>query len=149
MHQGGQREIDRSGWPPGPWDGEPDRWEARHAGFPVLAVRNELGNWCGYVGVPPGHPWRGGNNDDLDNVRVHGGITYASPCQGAICHVPAPGEPDDVLWIGFDCAHAYDLVPGMLQFQRGGHAGDVYRSLAYVQEQTRALADQAAAAAAG
>jgi hypothetical protein len=40
--------------PPGPWDGEPDRWEDRAAGLPVLAIRHpRAGNWCGYAAVPP------------------------------------------------------------------------------------------------
>lgn len=162
MQDEGQVEyrIDRTDWPSGPWDGEPDRWEGRHAGFPVLAVRNWNGAWCGYVGVPPGHPWRGSDKDELD-VDVHGGLTYASPCQvnGPICHVPAAGEPDDVLWLGFDCMHAGDLAPGQLagvqgEIRREVRAKykivdrDVYRPLAFVQEQARALADQAAAAAA-
>jgi hypothetical protein len=153
MQDEGQLEhrVDRTGWPAGPWDSEPeDRWEGRHAGFPVLAVRNSTGNWCGYVGVPPGHPWHG-RYDDLD-VNVHGGITYGAPCQsngGPICHVPAAGEPETVWWLGFDCAHWGDIVPTLRRYDRPGDDGDeVYRSLGYVQEQTRALADQAAAAAA-
>lgn len=166
MHEEGQGEyrVERAGWPPGPWDNEPDRWEGRHAGLPVLCVRNDFGAWCGYVGVPPGHPWRAGHYDELE-VRVHGGLTYCAPCQsngGPICHVPAPGEPDDVLWFGFDCNHAGDLAPGQLAGELGRirgevdawfmfpnvRRGDVYRPLAYVQEQTRGLAVLAAAAAA-
>jgi len=139
-------DIDRSDWKPGPWDGEPDRWEDRHAGFPVLAVRNSLGNWCGYVGMPPGHPWHGRDSDDVD-VQVHGGLTYAGKCNGVICHVPRDGEPADVFWLGFDCAHCGDLVPFMFA-RHGGYPGDVYRDLTYVQKQTRELAEAAAAAAA-
>jgi len=153
MQDEGQPEhrIDRTGWPAGPWDGEPeDRWEGRHAGFPVLAVRNHSGNWCGYVGVPPGHPWFRGDSEHVD-AEVHGGLTYAAPCQsngGPICHVPAAGEPDNVWWLGFDCAHWGDIIPGIDRFRRPGDDGkEVYRSLAYVQEETRRLADQAAAAA--
>jgi hypothetical protein len=50
--------IDRSGWTPGPWDGEPDRIEWRDAaGTPCLIVRNDMGALCGYAAVAPGHPW--------------------------------------------------------------------------------------------
>jgi len=156
--------VPRDGWPAGPWDGEPDRWEGRHAGFPILVVRAHLGALCGYVGVPPGHPWHGvdyNGVEALSSPDVHGGLTYSNSCQleGPICHVAKPGEPDAVWWLGFDCNHSGDLAPGM----RAGEAGrihrkvnaeyglvdrDVYRPLAYVQEQTRQLADQAAAAAA-
>jgi hypothetical protein len=67
---------------------------------------------CGYCGVPPGHPLHGGKGDELE---VHGGITYSAPCQvdGPICHVPLPGEPDDVFWLGYDCGHAFDIQPGL------------------------------------
>jgi hypothetical protein len=103
--------IDRSGWPKGPWDDEPDRHEWRtKAGYPGLAVRHSLGHWCGYVAVPPGHAAYG-KDDDAAGVSVHGGITYASVCNGDICHVPEPGEPDDVYWLGFDCAHSRDAAP--------------------------------------
>jgi hypothetical protein len=29
----------------------------------------------------------------------------------AICHRVEPGQPDDVWWLGFDCAHAGDTIP--------------------------------------
>lgn len=157
--------IDRSGWGAGPWEGEPDRVEWRHAGLPCLIVRNELGgHWCGYAAVPPGHPLHGRGYSDID-VDVHGGLTYANPCGGPICHVPHPGEPDDVWWFGFDCAHAYDYMPAMDARLRSlcvpgyddappyDHATAVqsdtffvpqYRDLAYVQAETNRLAEQLA-----
>lgn len=146
-----EHKVDREGWPAGPWDKEPDRWEGQHAGFPVLAVRNtSIGNWCGYVGLPVGHRWLI-DADALDESRVHGGITYGpSPCQpeGPICHAPAAGEPDDVRWIGFDCIHSGDYAPGLGRHEPlGPRDGEVYRTLEYVQAQTRELADQAARAA--
>src|SRR5690606_29850193 len=107
---------DRSEWPPGPWDNEPeDTVECRVAGFPCLLVRGPSGAWCGYVGVPPGHSLHGKSygDDAVDALNVHGGITYGGACQvgGHICHVPAPGEPDDVWWLGFDCNHSGDVSP--------------------------------------
>jgi len=107
----------------------------------VLAVRNSEGFWCGYVGVPPGHPWHGQGYDDVD-AHAHGGLTYGGLCNGVICHVPREGEPAEVFWLGFDCAHAGDASPWRLRQPDR----DVYRTLAYVQEHARALADQAAAA---
>jgi len=135
--------MERSEWGKGPWELEPDRWEDRFFGLPVLAVREpDLGNWCGYVAVPPGHPWHGGAHDDL-NPMVHGGLTYSGFCQGRICHVARPGEPENVFWVGFDCAHAGDLVPGL----RLRSTRDTYRTLAYVQDQLRGLAAAASRAA--
>jgi hypothetical protein len=152
--------IDKSTWGAGPWENEPDRFEWEHLGFPCLAVRNESGCWCGYVAVPPTHPLHGKDYDDVD-VGVHGGLTYANKCQGHICYVPKPGEPDDVWWFGFDCAHSGDFRPEY--HSRFIHYGypfsselydharaikantwtvDVYRTLEYVREQTETLVQQ-------
>jgi len=149
--------FDKSTWGDGPWQTEPDRLEWEHAGLPCLANRNHYGAWCGYVAVPPGHPLHSKFYDDVD-VSVHGGLTYASACDGAICHVPKPGEPDDVWWFGFDCNHYRDLAPAMATKQRiydflqspvfGPPLvhGDIYRTLDYVQAETNHLAEQLAAA---
>lgn len=161
----GMRAIDhadprsRPFWPPGPWDTETDeKREWRHAGFPCLMVRNNFGAWCGYVGVPPTHPCHG-QGHDTPNVDVHGGLTFAGPCDtgGKICHVPAPGEPDDVWWLGFDTNHAGDCAPGMMAmsgFLRTLHPDmrdppvgywGVYRDMDYVHGEVEHLAEQLAA----
>lgn len=60
-----------------------------------------------------------------------------------VCHIPDKGDPDMVWWLGFDCAHAGDLVPGMRRLLRGLiHDGDVYRTLDYVKNECRHLAQQ-------
>lgn len=105
------RHHDKRNWRPGPWINEPDRVEWRHRGLPCLIVRNHTGALCGYVAVPPGHPAHGAGYDSV-NVDVHGGLTFANHCdtseRALICHTPEPGEPDDVWWLGFDCAHYGD-----------------------------------------
>lgn len=137
--------ISRAGWGPGPWDNEPDRLEWRSLGYPCLIVRGSLGNLCGYVAVPPGHPWHGREPSDLGGVDVHGGITFTGPCQegGHICHVAQPGEPDDVWWIGFDCAHYQDYMPASRGLGIPMFDHDIYRDLDYVKEMVNLLADQA------
>jgi hypothetical protein len=154
--------VDRTGWPSGPWDAEPDRVEWPTAvGYTGLIVRNDLGNLCGYVAVVPGHPayertWMSadcyelGDDGKLDYQRqkanpvsdlsVHGGITYADHCAGRICHLPAPGEPDNVWWLGFDCAHSGDLVPNM--HRHFPHDWGHYRDVAYVRTEVESLAAQ-------
>lgn len=151
----------------GPWDGEPDRVEFKHAGLPCLMVRHpEGGHWCGYAGVPPSHPfhgvhydgdradeteeggWRDYENSPCGRVEVHGGLTYSAACQGSICHKAEPGEPDDVWWFGFDCAHAGDLSPQMLAYReipgwpKFPPGYETYRDLAYVHAETERLAEQ-------
>lgn len=133
------RTHDKSTWGDGPWQDEPDKmqWVDDATDLDCLIVRNGGGALCGYVGVPPEHPWHGvgysecfrGSDCDTDPddywcenrpdaaTEVHGGLTFADSCHDTgdpskgICHIPEPGRPDDVWWFGFDCAHAYDLCP--------------------------------------
>lgn len=163
----GWKPYTEGSWGKGPWDDEPDKahWVDEATGLDCLAVRNLGGGfWCGYVGVPQGHPAYGKSYDDLGDVAVHGGLTYAAPCRGNVCHVPEPGRPDTVWWLGFDCAHSGDFSPHsnsyvgdpiLGQFYKepydhlvSGKLGqvdwshEVYRTFEYVQEQCKALAAQ-------
>ncbi|MFW6056647.1 MAG: hypothetical protein ACOC9B_05000 [Chloroflexota bacterium] len=109
--------------PRGPWDGEPDKaqWVDEATGLDCLIVRNHSGALCGYVGVPKGHPLYGMDYDEvhaaIPSLGVHGGLTFASTCDEdapegyGICHIPLPGRPADVWWLGFDTAHAFDYIP--------------------------------------
>ncbi len=158
--------LDRTGWDPGPWDDEPDRaeWVDEATGVVCIALRAspESGNWCGYASVAPPHPWHGKGYDDVpeDAHSVHGGLTYSNGCAkdpnlaGGVCHDPEPGEPDDLHWFGFDCAHCWDFQPAKAAFYRKngmdefakplGTAADgdreVYRTLDYVRDQCAELA---------
>jgi len=147
--------IEKDGWGPGPWQNEPDRVDWRHVGLPCFIQRNDhMGNWCGYVGVPPGHPAWEKFYDDV-NVDVHGGLTYANKCSGHLCHEPLPGEPNNVWWLGFDMAHAFDYVPGMAATVKksmperydyaGLHSMEEYKTLEYARAETNQLAEQLAA----
>lgn len=134
----------RDEWGAGPWETEPDRVDFEHAGFPCLLHRGGLGHWCGYVGLPSGHPLFG-LDYEIPDVDVHGGLTYAEVCAGHICHVPKPGESDSRWWFGFDCGHAFDLSPGLILAEgrfltRGRDAH--YRDVTYVRQQTERLAEQ-------
>lgn len=153
------KEIDKSGWGLGPWQSEPDRIEWRHNGVPCLMVRQrESGHWCGYAAVEPGHKWHGlsysGTTDEEGNyipsaldVNVHGGITYAEKCAGQVCHVPLPGEPDDVWWLGFDCNHYGDYGPRAATLYPSFHDHTAtYKTASYVKAETERLADQIIAA---
>lgn len=189
-------------WGPGPWNNEPDKrqWVDKKTGLACLMLRaGHMGHWCGYVGVPKGHPAYGKGYDDVD-VQVHGGLTFSDMCRHptkemwerqreryvkaeteakiyprgdaarfrrewadfigsyddwaavyqtkAICHIPEPGSPDDVFWLGFDCAHAGDLSPGIENAYRylGSRPsfaeGNVYRDVQYVQDEVTNLASQ-------
>lgn len=152
--------VDRSNWPSGDWDGEPDKvqWTDEATGFACLAKRqSSSGHWCGYVGVEPGHAWHGKGYDEVRTLDdedeaqypdVHGGLTYADECQEGppdqtVCHIPEPGKPEHLWWLGFDCHHSGDTSPGdiMRGYVWDGHGQ--YRSLRYVKNQCRKLAKQA------
>ena len=166
--------IDKSAWGPGPWQDEPDRVDFVHAGFACFVRRvDPSGHLCGYVGVPREHPLYGVDFGNLpDDLEAHGGINYAKPCceESGVCHVPEPGMPTDVWWLGFDCAHGFDLCPGrnaMYSQILVEHAADIppevreafetmlsadvpnflrerYRDLPYVRRQIESLAEQLA-----
>jgi hypothetical protein len=144
--------IDKSDWGPGPWQQEPDRveWRDEATGLPCLIVRGGGGALCGYVSVSEGHPYFGaeGFSGEPSSLDVHGGITYGAFCQengGKICHVPLPGEPDRVWWLGFDCGHAWDIRPKDAVTYGGYHFRDHgahYRDVDYVKREVTRLAEQ-------
>lgn len=122
------------------WHNEPNRLDWQASGYPCLVVRHaSLLHLCGYVAVPPGHPWHGLDYDSIEPYPdIHGGLTFAED------HPPL-GEPDSNWWLGFDCAHAGDLVPGMMR-----HApDDEYRDFEFVCSECEHLVEQAVSAASG
>lgn len=160
--------IDKSAWGEGPWTKEPDKvsWTDEATGLPCLIVRNPSGALCGYAGVAKDHPAHGmgymqcvygadGNERVLPtgkqaiyDITVHGGLTFADGCSHgdeatSICHIPEPGQPDDVWWFGFDCAHYGDLTPEVLhRYPNPSYNHGTYRDLNYVKDQVEKLAVQ-------
>lgn len=158
--------INKSDWGDGPWQDEPDKMQRpdEATGLPCLVVRSPLsGAWCGYVGVTEERPWYRKNPSGIDLPDgVHGGLNFATFCQDTgdeghgICHIPGPGEPDHVYWLGFDCGHAWDKQPAVEAMLRAvaprleetrqalsvGILAETYRDLAYVRSECRDLAVQ-------
>jgi hypothetical protein len=106
-----------------PWLYEPDKLTFNYKGYACLIKRTPLGVLNGYVDIPmsiadsldPGF---------LERLTVHGGITYSAK------------DDDDAHRIGFDCAHAGDLVPGLMC---GTYE---YRNIDYVKKEIEGLVDQ-------
>jgi hypothetical protein len=187
--------IDKSTWGNGAWQNEPDKiqWVDEATNLDCLMVRNPHGGfWCGYVGVPEGHPAFAKEYEHVD-VNAHGGLTYSDFCTEAtreswerwrvamhnrkaevakypigdsarawredghliddyegwrqrnearaICHVPVPGRPHRVWWLGFDCAHLYDATPG---YSHQEPSDDTYKTRFYVESEVTSLAAQLA-----
>lgn len=147
--------VDKSEWGDGPWQIEPDKvvWVDAATDLDCMAHRSpSSGAWCGYVGVPNDHPAHGKSYDEVE-VDVHGGLTYGNTCddeateENGLCHVPLPGRPHDVFWLGFDCAHSMDLAPAMeSRYKEMGMSspmmGTTYRTLVYVMLEVASLAHQ-------
>lgn len=120
------------------WMDEPDRQEFEYAGLKCLILRHpELKHLCGYVALPKGHPCYGKDYDDI-GVEVHGGLTFAREGDGK-------DWAKGYWWLGFDCAHAWDLVPQMVELiGRELWEHETYRNFAYVRAQIKSLAEQLA-----
>ncbi len=86
----------------------PERLLAKgvHMDHEWVVTHNGRGSRCGYVKVSPGHPWYGQQLDKCDRcdeVKVHGGVTYAEPDEAC------GNGADDGWWLGFDACHGGDL----------------------------------------
>lgn len=118
-----------------------------HAGFQWIVTNNGRGYRCGYVQIPPGHPWHGTGYDEI-TAKCHGGLTFSEP--DVEC---GNGGADDAWWIGFDCAHSFDLgdpqLPGYSARLSYVGRDSVVRSQQYVEAECRSLCEQAKAAAEG
>lgn len=124
----------------GEWNNEPDEFEFVDdaTGYHCLCLRNDLGAWCGYVGVPSEHQWHGIDYDDFAysplwrfalhwikwiKERVFSGYfsTYGRSVASKIDVHGGITWSGDVWrlgrkgswYFGFDCAHFMDLVPWM------------------------------------
>lgn len=104
-------------------------WQAH--GFNCLVLSSSLpmfGEYhCGYVGVPPGHPWHGADYDSV-SAEVHGGLTFSGKTDDAR---KVDGQPD-LYWLGFDLAHLGDrnLGPDYCAEQAEGLAKQALEAVA-------------------
>jgi hypothetical protein len=137
------RTVDKSGWPRGEWDNEPDKvqWRDEKTGLPCLIKRHPYdGFWCGYVGVSAAHPNYGMRYDDISRFAVDVELSFSEKCSHgpestAICHIVEPGEDEDVWWLGFHCGDDDDVWPGS-----PAHRGISYYNQARVTALVKELA---------
>ncbi len=105
--------------------------EGEHSGFSYFIMHNTTQSRCGYVVIPPNHPWykKGESQFDAD---VHGGITYTD-------------ADENGNWIiGFDCGHWSDApdpsLPGAHPMNTGS---GIIRTQEYVRAECKSLCEQA------
>jgi hypothetical protein len=130
--------IDKSKWPDGPWQTEPDSLEFEHAGYACQMVRNpQIGAWWAWVLLDPSHPLDGKGVRELpEELEVHGGVNVAA-------------RLSDGRWmLSFDCAHLFDLCPAMLAYEIEhdlkplASVYETYRTFAYAKHNLKRLAEQ-------
>lgn len=128
-----------------PWESEPGHVEFEYAGLPCVLHRTPLtGAWCGYVGLPLGHPLHGQDCDcdALLDIRVHGGLDYSED------RCPPGGGDNKTWWVGFSCSHAGDFKPAyenpLNLMYVSTYGPSIYREMAWVKEGCQALAEQLA-----
>jgi len=147
--------IDKTDWGDGPWQHEPDKivWIDPTTDLDCMIHRGNSGALCGYVGVSADHPDYGRSAYELEDIDIHGGLSFADRCDDearedyGICHVPEPGRTHDVWWLGFDCAHAFDVMPKLESqpyFPLPREFRAIYRDVAYVIGEVTSLALQLA-----
>lgn len=104
-----------------------------------IHLNDYLGTFCGYVGLPRGHPgW--GKCEDLE-VEVHGSLTFAQRGGGK----SEEEWPDKTLWwVGFDYAHVGDYFPNTPLHGKHWTVGTYGKhwSVIDVQKEVERLAEQ-------
>jgi hypothetical protein len=106
------------------WEMEPNEVTfVSHGYWCVIKRHDHLGHLSGYVLMGAHHPLASVTDPDL---AVHGGITF-----------------NDGVKMGFDCAHAGDLVPhARMRADFSNPAYETYRNMYFVKEQLKNLAAQ-------
>jgi len=122
----------------GPWDLEPwaREWRDPATGLKCLILKHQyLLTLCGYVRIMRNHPMYNKCDPKFDRLDVHGGVTFARRAHGS--RYMKRG-----FWIGFDCGHCMDLVPGTIWAMPDSILPGTYRDGAYVKAEVERLAKQ-------
>lgn len=93
--------------------------------FKCFIRRNPIKAWCGYVLISKDYPI---DSDTIIDVDCHGGVTYHN-------------FDERGLTIGFDCAHAGDIIPNLDLFW-SDHDGNVYRTKEFAVDEVNKMVQQ-------
>ena len=88
------------------WENEPNRqqWIDPATGYRCLILKHHWGHLCGYIRVMRTHRLHGRPEKAQRLLQAHGGLNFASNGKG-VAYLKRG------MWLGFDCAHAWDYVP--------------------------------------
>lgn len=137
-----------------PWDNEPSilTWVDPHTRLRCLIKRHpSMLHLCGYVRIPYSHRLYKATKHRLErDLNPHGGVTFDQVFKAKTSRFNSRGR-----WVGFDCAHAGDLAPGLVALVKKSHeqfpglappsfmfSGDVYRDIHYVIGVVTLLAEE-------
>lgn len=151
---------------------EPDYVDGCAFGLPIHMRRNHAKAWCGYVGIPRGHPFFGLSFSDRVPVNRgtilvkdqspmalfieafhkedgHVALDILLDCPGGVTwganHVPLGGGLPGYWYLGFDCSHYNDLSPkDMVQglIEDMSWRSGTYRDYDFTLAACRKLAEQ-------
>lgn len=135
---------------PEPWEREPDQIEMTcpKTGLLMFIARNPLGIYCGYARLPAHAANAKAAQFIADRIDVHGEVTWSRD------HIKWRPRAEGEWWLGFDCAHGFDMIPAMESFFAKAGADGVltaaspplgtYRSVDYVLAECYAMTRQIA-----
>ena len=138
--------VRRAGWRKGLWDDELEDqvyWIDPETKLDCLALRNEFGEWCGYVGVPFTSKYYGEDKNGIELIGIHFEITYADSSSGDEFRIRTflKGRPEVVWWIGFDSGGLSSDCPARKPL-RMNKWKPVYRDLNFIRPRITELAEE-------
>ena len=110
--------MDKSELIGGVWDFDINKYPEKEytftadCGYECIIRRNMQWAYCGYVQLPGDHPYYDKHYDDIDDIYVHGDLTYST----------------DGLF-GFDCSHILEGDISPLDETMRAKYPDMFRSL--------------------
>jgi hypothetical protein len=100
--------CDRTHWGRGPWDDElVDAQDYMVSDLPCALRRNEVGAWCGYVGVNHPHSLYGVDKLAVETKSDLAGVLTLSYSGWCLCDDCVRDYFNSVWWFGFDCSGSY------------------------------------------
>lgn len=128
-------------------ENEPNEYFWIYRGMPCLILRLPAwGTYCGYCGVPSTSPFYGKHYFDniFSNIEVHGDLTYTGfRLQDDFTkefHLSNTENFENCWFLGFDCAHGYDVCPCSPFTAIIPDA--TYKDFEYVKHEVESLCDQ-------
>src|SRR5688500_11366233 len=114
-------------------EGNDDHWIYKDR-YVCRIHRNHVGSWCGYVGVPLGHPIHEIHYYEIEgkypDLSVYGGLTYSD--------FRHEWSKDNIWFVGFDTAHAFDI--NLMNIDMHIYKDATYKDKIWVTNETNMLA---------